>query len=168
MSSSRALRSLLAVALLATAALASARQPQKKHAAEAAKLREVAADSAIVDALKKQNSRELPLVAVKLLDNRWFVGKESGLVRQTITGPCANRLREFLAASPAHSEAFVLDTQGAVVCAGARTLNYWYGDQPRWERAFQNTVYSDKEGLLSVPIVVDDTVIGVITSRVAR
>ena len=167
MSSSRALRRLLLVAVLVAAAAVSAKPAKKKLAAEAAKLHAVAAETTVVDAVKKQNARELPLVAVKLLDNRWFVGKESGLVKQTLSGACADRLREFLTANPAHSEAIVLDAQGAVVCASARTLNYWYGEQPRWQRASEGKFYSDGEGLVSVPVKADEKIIGVVTSRLA-
>jgi len=165
MSSSRALRSLLvAVAVISTASIA-AKPSKKKLAAEAAKLQTIASDAAIVAAVERQNARELPLKAVRLLDTRWFVGREGSLVRKTISGPCAERLREFLAANPAHGEAFVLDTQGAVVCANARTLNYWFGEQPRWQEASAGRIYGDNEGLVSVPLKSGDKTIGVLTSR---
>ena len=167
MSSSRALRSLFVAAAIVVSAAAPAKPAKKTLAAEAGKLHAVASDTSVVEAVKKQNARELTLKAVKLLDNRWFVGKESGLVKQTLRGPCADRLREFLAANPAHSEAFVLDAQGAVVCADSRTLNFWYGEQPRWQEANSGKVYTDGEGMLSVPVKADDKVIGVVTSRLA-
>jgi hypothetical protein len=172
MSNSKALRSLIvAAAVVATTASAqSARQVQKRAAAEVVKLRETASEPLIVAAVKKQNARELPLVATKVLDQRWFVGKESVLKRQTISGPCADRLRELLTANAAYTEAVVLDNQGAVVCANARTPNYWYGDQPRWQRAFAGETFTDlankSDALISVPVLDEGRAIGAITIRV--
>jgi len=158
MSNSRALRSLIAAAVLFS--VAAAPRPQ------AAKLRALAAETVMSDAVKKQNARELPLVAVKVLDQRWFVGKESVLARQTIEAPCADRLREFLAANGGYSEAFLLDAQGAVVCANARTTNYWYGEEPRWETASKGAIYTNAEGVTSVPVLDEEKkVIGVVTAK---
>jgi hypothetical protein len=172
MSNSRALRSLIvAAALVATTVSAqSARQVQKRAAAEVVKLRQAGSEPLIVDAVKKQNARELPLVAVRVLDQRWFVGKESVLARQTISGPCADRLRALLAANAAYAEAIVLDKQGAVVCANARTTNYWYGEQPRWQRTIEGETFTDltnkSDAVLSVPVLDEGRPIGAITIRV--
>lgn len=172
MSNSRVLRSLIiAAALVATTASAqSARQVQKRAAAEVVKLRATVSEPLIVDAVKKQNARALPLVAAKVLDQRWFVGKESVLKRQTITGPCADRLRALLVANPAYTEAFVLDNQGAVVCANAPTINYWYGEQPHWQRAMEGETFTDlakkSDALISVPVLDEGRAIGAIRIRV--
>jgi hypothetical protein len=159
MSNSRALRSLIAAAVVFSIAAA----PRQPHAA---KLRALAAETVMSDAVKKQNARELPIVAVKVLDQRWFVGKESVLARQTIEAPCADRLREFLAANAEYSEAFLLDAQGAVVCANARTTNYWYGEEPRWDVSFKGGMYANDEGVVSVPVINEEKkVIGVVTAK---
>ncbi len=159
MSNSRALRSLIIAAVFFSIAAA----PRKPNAA---KLRALAAEPLMSDAVKKQNARDLPIVAVKVLDQRWFVGKESVLARQTIEAPCADRLRAFLTANPEYSEAFLLDAQGAVVCANARTTNYWYGEEPRWDAAFKGGIYANATGVVSVPVLDDAKVIGVVTAKV--
>ena len=180
MSNSKALRSLVvAVALVATSAAAlvatsasaqSARQVQKRAAAEVVKLRATGGEPLIVEAVKKQNARELPLVAARLLDQRWFVGKESVLARQTINGPCADRLRALLTANAAYTEAVVLDNQVAVVCANARTTNYWYGEHPHWQRALAGETFTDlkKKGdaLIAVPVLDEGRAIGALAIRV--
>ena len=156
MSNSRALRSVIIVcALLATGA------SSPKHE----KLTALAADDAVVSAVKAQNARETELLALKILDSRWFVGKESVLGRQTIKNPCADRMRAFLAANPSHDEAFVLDAQGAVVCAAARTLNYWYGEQPRWQKAIGGAAFKGEDGVVSVPVMFEGKAIGVLTTK---
>lgn len=165
MSSSRALRSFVAVAAL-VALTASAKPSKKIVAAEAAKLTALASEKLLADAVIAQNAREMPIVAVKLLDNRWVIAKEAGLVRRTINGACADRLREFLTANPTHEEAVLLDFQGASVCASDRLDNYWFGDQPYWQQAIDGKVYSDGEGRFAVPVVSEEKTIGVITSRV--
>jgi hypothetical protein len=69
MSNSRALRSLIVFALIFVAAA-----KQNPHAA---KLRVLASDTLLVDAVKAQNAKELPLVAAKVLDQRWFVAAKA-------------------------------------------------------------------------------------------
>ncbi|HUR80688.1 MAG TPA: hypothetical protein VM733_07970 [Thermoanaerobaculia bacterium] len=160
MSNSRAPRSLIVFALIFVAAAR-----QNPHAA---KLRALAADTLLVDTVRAQNAKELPLVAVKVLDQRWFVGRESVLARQTITGACADRLRAFLTANPDYSEAFLLDAQGAVVCANARTTNYWYGEEPRWQTSMKGAIFANDEGLISVPVLHEAKVVGVMTAKALR
>ncbi|HYC93037.1 MAG TPA: PDC sensor domain-containing protein [Thermoanaerobaculia bacterium] len=159
MSNSRALLSLIAAMLCAAGMLAA---PKKR---DAAKLSEAAAHADVVAAVKTQNARALPLVAIKVIDQRWFLGKESNLVQQTITGKCADQLRAFVTANPAYGQAFVLDDQGAVVCASTRTENYWYAEAPLWQRAFRGETFLDRS-LLSVPVRDEDRVIGAIAARV--
>lgn len=159
MSNSRVLLS-VAVALLAGAGALAA--PKKQ---DAAKLTAAATHADVLAAVKTQNARDLPLVAVKVIDQRWFLNKESGLVRQTTTGKCADLLRELVAANPAYAEAFVLDREGSIVCASARTQQYWYGEEPFWQRAFRGETFRDAS-LLSVPVKDDDRILGVLAIRV--
>ncbi|HVG25003.1 MAG TPA: hypothetical protein VND45_12660, partial [Thermoanaerobaculia bacterium] len=159
--SSRVRRSVTAAMLLATVALAAA---PKKH--DTTKLRELAADATLLDTVKKQNADVVSEVAVQVIDGRWGIGKESVLARRSITGPCAERMRAFLTANAGYTEAFVLDAQGAIVCANARTANYWYGEQPRWQRAMKGAPFSGDDGIVSVPMIDGESVIGVVTARI--
>ena len=157
-SNSRALPSLIVCALLAMGASPRPDVP----------LRELAADAVVVDVLKENNAQPLEPVAIKVLDQRWFVGKESVLARRTTKGSCGDRMRDFLKSNPTLSEAFVLDVQGRVVCSATRTMNYWYGEDPRWEKAIGGRDFRNKDGVISTPVMLEGKAIGVVTSKIAR
>ena len=168
---------LVAVAIIATSVFAqSAGEVQKHLVAEAEKLRAVGKDPIVVAAVKAQNAKKLSLTAIKVADQRWVVNKEEALVRKTISGPCADRLREIVATSPAYSETFAMDDQGAIVCATAKTSDYWQGDEAKWERAYnagKGDVFIDRPKMdesaasriaqISVPVMDGDRAIGAIT-----
>jgi hypothetical protein len=134
----RALAVSLCVSLLvASSGLAqSAETMQKLLDKEALKLAAWGSDPAVVAAVKAQNAKRVPLETIKALDARWVAGKAEELARQTTTGPCADRLRELAGTSPAYGETFVMDDQGAIVCATVKTSDYWQGDEAKWERAY--------------------------------
>jgi len=171
------MKKLLVVLALSTGAFAqSAGEVQKLLVAEGEKLRAIGRDEAIVAAVKVQNAKKMSLTAIKVADQRWTVGKESALVKKTITGPCADRLREIVAANPAYSETFAMDDQGAIVCATAKTTDYWQGDEAKWERAYnagKGDVFIDRPKLdesagtriaqISVPVMDGDVAIGAVT-----
>lgn len=156
MSNSRALLSLVAALFLIAAA------PNKK---DAAKLRQTAAHAEVLAAVKAQNALAVPIVAVKVIDQRWFLNREMGLVRQATTGKCADLLREFVAANPAYAEAFLLDRQGAIVCSNARTTQYWFGEEPFWQEAFRGETFRDAS-VLAIPVKEADRIAGVLAVRV--
>jgi hypothetical protein len=135
--------------------------PNKK---DAAKLQQTAAHAELLAAVKTQNTLAVPIVAIKVIDQRWFLNKEMGLVRQATTGKCADVLREFVAANSAYGEAFVLDQQGAIVCSNARTTQYWHGQEPFFERAFRGETFRDG-ALLAVPVKEEDRIVGVLAIR---
>ncbi|HEX6083395.1 MAG TPA: hypothetical protein VF266_02650 [Thermoanaerobaculia bacterium] len=155
MSSSRALLSLVIALFLVAAA------PQKQ---DVAKLTAAAAHAEVAAAVKTQNALAVPLVAVKVIDQRWFLNKEMALVRQATTGKCADVLREFVAANPAYDQAFLLDQQGAIVCSNARTTQYWFGQEPFFERAFRGETFRDAS-VIAVPVKEEDRVVGVLVIR---
>jgi hypothetical protein len=97
-------------------------------------------------------------------------------VKQTTTGPCADRLRELAGGSAAYGETFVMDDQGANVCATVKTSDYWQGDEAKWERAYaagKGAVFIDRPRFdesatvrlaqISVPVVEKGKVIGALT-----
>ena len=171
---------LLALAVATSVPAQSAGEVRKLLAAEAAKLRAHGSDPIIVAAVKEQNAAQVALTTIKVIDQRWALGKESVRVRQTTTGRCANRLRELVAANPAYSETFAMDDQGAIVCATARTSDYWQGDEAKWERAYnagKGDVFIGRPKLdesagariaqISVPVMDNGRAIGAITFGVA-
>ena len=167
---------LLLVAL--TAHAQSAGTVQKTLSDEAARLQAWGSDPAIVAAVKAQNAKRVSAAQVKALDEQWTAGNASDLVKQVTTGPCADHLRALL--GPAHGETFVMDNQGALVCASAKTTDYWQGDEAKWQRAFnegKGSVFIDRPKFddssaqrlaqISVPVMDGDVAIGAITVGVS-
>lgn len=171
------MKKLLVVFALSVSALGqSAGEVQKMLTAEAEKLRAIGKDPVIVAAVRAQNARKVPLAAIKAVDERWMAGNEAGLVKQILSGPCADRLRELAAANAAYSETFAMDDQGALVCATAKTSDYWQGDEAKWERAFnggKGDVFIDRPKFdesanariaqISIPVMDGEKAIGAIT-----
>lgn len=171
---------LLSLFLSSTAFAQSAQTLQKHLDVEAAKLGAWGSDSVIVAAVKAQNAKRVPLETIKSLDEQWSAGKAATLVRQTTIGTCADYVRKLASTNAAYGEVFVMDNQGALVCANAKTSDYWQGDEAKWQRAFdegKGSVFIDRPryddssarnlAQISVPIVENGRAIGVITVGVA-
>jgi hypothetical protein len=175
------MRKLVVVLAFAASAFGqSAETVQKLLAAEAAKLRALGSDPAIVTAVKVQNAKKATLDAIKALDGRWTAGNAEPAVKQMITGRCADRLRALAAGNAAYGETFVMDDRGALVCATAKTSDYWQGDEAKWQRAFnggKGDVFIDRPKFdesagariaqISVPVIENGRAIGAITVGVA-
>jgi hypothetical protein len=129
--------------------------------------------------VKAQNAAAVSLAQIQKLDASWTAKKSEALVQKTITGACADRLRE-LATKNGYGEAFLSDAQGALVCATARTSDYWQGDEAKWIHAFasgKGATFIDRPRLddsaqtrlaqISVPVMNGDRAIGVITVGVS-
>lgn len=166
---------MLMVLLAAGAHAQSAGDVQKMLVAEAAKVRALGTDADIVAAVKAQNAKKVSLDTIKKLDEQWLAGKAAALVKQTTTGPCADRLR-LLTAGGAYREAFVMDDRGALVCATGKTSDYWQGDEAKFEQAFnggKGNVFIDRPkyddsasaatAQISVPVMENGKAIGAIT-----
>lgn len=176
------MKTVLALLLLLCSALPafaqSANEIQKLLTDEASRLAAWGSDPAIVAAVKTQNAKRVPAAQIQAIDERWSAGKADDVVKQVTTGACADRLRALLAAT--HGETFVMDDQGAIVCATAKTSDYFQGDEAKWQRAFNDgkgAVFIDRPKLddssaqrpaqISVPVLDKGTAIGVITIGVA-
>lgn len=170
------MKKFILVLLLAAGARAqSAGDVQKMLVAEAAKVRALGSDPDIVAAVKAQNAKRVPLDTIKKLDAQWIAGKAAALVKQTTTGACADRLR-LLAGGGRYNETFVMDDRGALVCATARTSDYWQGDEAKFEQAYNGGMgnvfidrpkYDDSASTsiaqISVPVMENGKAIGAIT-----
>jgi hypothetical protein len=170
----------LAIALLAaqSAATHSAQSVQQELNGYATTVKVWTADRLIIDAVKAQNARQLTLEHIQKDDTLWMAGKNEALVKQMTTGVCADHLRQLVAAA-GFGETFVMDDQGALVCATQKTSDYWQGDEAKWTRAFaagKGETFIDrlkfdesaKQNLaqVSVPIMDGGRAIGVITAGV--
>ena len=141
----------------------------------AEQVRALANDKMLLDAIRKQNAKKVPLAEIRRLDKSWTDGKEEQLVHIVTTGACADHLRQIAAAS-GYGEMMVMDDQGALVCSNARTSDYWQGDEEKWSRAFnggKGATFVDRPRLdestktnlahISVPVMDGGRAIGVIT-----
>ena len=173
-------RVLLLFALPLTLFAQSAQTTQKLLDAEAAKLKAWGNDRAIVAFVKNQNAAGVPPAQIKARDVAWSAGKATALVKQVTSGPCADYLKKLVSANSAYGETFLMDNQGALVCATQRTSDYWQGDEAKWQRAFadgKGAVFIDrprydestKKNLaqISVPVMENGRAIGAITVGVS-
>jgi len=176
------MHSIAAVALILlagqSAATHSAQSIQQELNGYATTVKVWTADKLVIDAVKAQNARKLSLEQIQKDDTLWMAGKNESLVKQMTTGTCADHLRQ-LAAAAGFGETFIMDNQGALVCATEKTSDYWQGDEAKWSRAFasgKGETFIDrlkfdesaKQNLaqVSVPIMDGDHAIGVITAGV--
>jgi hypothetical protein len=170
-----------ALLFLAHAAFAqSAQTMQKQLDAEAAKVRAWGSDPAIVAAVKAQNAKHVPLATIRTLDAQWTAGRAAALIEQTTSGPCAEHLRKLATGNAAYGEIFVMDDQGALVCANTKTSDYWQGDEAKWQRAYNDgagAVFIDRPryddsasrnlAQISIPVMENGHAIGAITVGVS-
>jgi hypothetical protein len=174
---SRPISVLVMLLVCAVVSAQSAGTMQKMLDAEGAKLRAWGNDAAVVAAVKAQNAKKVPLAQIQALDARWASSEEA---KRITTGACADRLRALIASNPAYGETFVMDDQGAVVCASHTTTDYWQGDEAKWQRAFnggKGALFIDRPKFddsaaqrlaqISVPVMDKGVAIGAITIGVA-
>lgn len=174
---------LASVALLGFAVAAhaqSAGEVQKMLSDEATRLQAWGSDPVIVAAVKAQNAKRVSAAQVQSQDKQWTAGTADALVKQVTTGACADHLRTLIAGGAAHGETFIMDDQGALVCATAKTTDYWQGDEAKWQRAFnegKGAVFIDRPKFddssaqrlaqISVPVLDKGVAIGAITVGVS-
>lgn len=94
----------------------------------------VAHDAAIVGFVQAKNDSKESAAEVQKRDTRWQAGGEAELRKAMTTGPCADRLRALTKGDPFVLEAFLMDAQGALVCATHETSDYWQGDEAKWQK----------------------------------
>ena len=149
---------------------------QKRLEAEAVKLQAWTSDKVLVNAAAAQNAQHLTMTEIERRDKEWMAGRADALVKQMLSGPCADRLRQLTSTGP-YGETFVMDNQGALVCTNVKTSDYWQGDEAKWQKSFdggKGAVFIDrprmdesaKEHLAQISLPIRDAaghVIGAIT-----
>lgn len=136
----------------------------------------LAANKVIIDAVKQQNAKRMPLDEIKKLDKEWGSTKElTSFKRSLQENPAGQYLRKHVTRNPTYGEAFLTDNQGANVAAFPATSDYWQGDEEKWAASYskgQGKVYigpveyddSSKthQAQVSVPVFDGDKTIGVL------
>lgn len=150
---------------------------QKRLESEAAKLQAWTSDKTLVNAVIAQNAQHLTMAEIERRDKEWMAGGAEALVKQMLSGPCADRLRQLTSPSPIYGETFVMDNQGALVCTNEKTSDYWQGDEAKWQKSWsggKGAVFIDrprmdesaKEHLAQISLPIKDAaghVVGAIT-----
>ena len=132
---------LLLMSCIGAAAFArSAEELHKMLQAEAQRLQVAGTDKAILEFVRAQNAKKVPLAEIQRIDKEWIAGGEKALVEKLTANPCVERLRTFLVPADRFGEAFVMDDQGALVCTTERTSDYWQGDEEKWTQSFNRGV----------------------------
>jgi hypothetical protein len=155
-----------------TDALARARAIAHAHVVRA---RALAKDPDVLKAVLESNASGESLADVRSKDLVWIARRDYPLRREVVARPCSVKLRKVLGDDPRIVEAFVMDERGALVCSTVETSDYWQGDEPKWQRTFQQGRESFVEepaldastGVyavqLSVPISEDSRRVGALT-----
>lgn len=129
----------------------------------------------LVRAAQEQSAKPLAMERILAIDRAWQGGgNPQGLVTSLSSNDCAKALLSLL--RPGFGEAFVTDSQGALVCTSRRTSDYWQGDEAKWTRAWDggtgavfvsNVDHDDSTGLdlmhISVPLRAAGRLVGVLT-----
>jgi hypothetical protein len=164
-----------ALLFLCSSVLAVSEAPQDKAQRAIPRIKKIAADPAVIEAVKGQNAKKTPLAAIKNADAAWISG-ETKLSDQIAARPCSVRLQHLLNADKELTEAFAMDDQGANVCMSDRTSDYWQGDEVKWQKSFnggKGAVFVDERHYdssaqavivqVSVPVLDQGKVIGALT-----
>jgi hypothetical protein len=129
------------------------------------------------EAVLEQNRKKRTLEEIQKIDAAWTSGGDLyGLDRELLENPCAQTLHSFMAAIRGFKEGFVMDDLGALVCMTQRTSDYWQGDEPKWQRSFnegRGALYVGEAAWdasaettlvqISVPIMSDGRAVGALT-----
>lgn len=133
-------------------------------------------DPQLVGFVKGQNAKKMTMDQIQKADADWMAGRSEARIWELIGNSCAQRLRALMKGQPALSEAFVMDNQGALVCASKQTSDYWQGDEAKWQKSYnggKGQVFIDQprydmstrivQVQVSVPVKDGETTIGAIT-----
>ncbi len=139
--------------------------------------KQIAADPAVVAAVKAQNAKKVPLAEIQKTDKTWMVTKGiDDTMKALMDNGCAKAMKALQGMRKEISEAFAMDDQGANVCMTNKTSDYWQGDEAKWQKSFAAgpaAVFVDKPAFdesaqaylvqVSVPVVAGGKAIGAVT-----
>ncbi len=140
-------------------------------------IRELAANDAVIRAVREHNAIGQSLPEIKQLDEAWIAAKGMTPLKKSLqenaVGAYFRTLVDFNRSI--YSELFLTDRNGATVAAYPATTDYWQGDEKKWSEAFNGgsgKVYIGPVGFdqssqvnsvqISVPVTADAKTIGVL------
>jgi len=137
--------------------------------------RSVAADATLRSAVRVKNAAGESMAVIREIDAGWVAGGQGELKATLTRSNCADRLRELITGDPLIVEAFLMDQQGALVCATGPTSDYYQGDEAKWQQPMQQgkKVFVDEPAYdessdtyaiqLSVPVLDGGAPVGALT-----
>jgi hypothetical protein len=105
--------------------------------ARVARAQALARDAELVKAVLESNARPQGLGEIMQTDQLWISSRDYPLRKQIVARPCSARMRRLLQDDTIVVEAFTMDGRGALVCATGEASDYWQGDEPKWQKTFQ-------------------------------
>jgi hypothetical protein len=135
-----------------------------------------AASDRLARAASQQSAKPMSMARIHEIDREWQGGADpEGLATALARNDCARALAAILVANPGYGEAFVADSQGALVCMSRRTSDYWQGDEAKWSRSWaggtgavfvSKVAHDDSTGVdlmhISAPITSGGHLVGVL------
>ncbi len=136
----------------------------------------LAANKVVIDAVREQNAKRMPLDQIKKIDKEWSSTKEVTAFKRSLQENSSGQyLRRHVTRNPTYGEAFLTDNQGANVAAYPATTDYWQGDEEKWTASYNKgkgkvfvgpVKYDDSsktyQAQVSAPVLDGDKTIGVL------
>lgn len=98
-----------------------------------------AMDPLIIEAVKEQNKKSMSLDEIKRIDRDWVEGKSETFIKSLQTNKAGMFLHDKIKTNKTlYVEAFLCDSQGAVVGEYPQTSDYWQGDEEKFTNCFNN------------------------------
>lgn len=84
-----------------------------------------------------QNDKKVTLDDIKKTDEEWQKAEsELPIQKEKMTNACAKEIIKIVKELKVIGETFVMDNQGANVGQNALTSDYWQGDEPKWQKSY--------------------------------
>jgi len=101
---------------------------------------ELAANDAVLRAVREHNARKLALDEIRTRDREWINTNELTPFKQSIQDCEVGRYFRSLVTfqQSIYAEAFLTGNQGATIAAYPITTDYWQGDESKWTDAFHD------------------------------
>lgn len=116
--------------------------PEQLEVVLATKIRAVkrlAANPAVVDAVKAQNAEDTNIEQIKQVDREWRSTKALTAFKRSLQrNPAGKFLRRHVRRNPTYGEAFLTDKRGANVAAYPATSDYWQGDETKFTASYDD------------------------------
>ncbi len=107
----------------------------KNHSATILKL---ANSPVIINSVREQNEKDIPLKEIKAIDREWIAGEQNEFAKSLQENAVGKYLREIVEESILYVEAFLCDKKGAIVGLFPITTDYWQGDENKFIESYGN------------------------------